>query len=90
MVYSFVTGMVVGFPLGCMLREKGYHHRFLRAYNEINPKDPNRKCILKYETYLLYFQVLHSIATEIQRLNSKINFRKVKWKSKNLESTSRQ
>ena len=37
MVYFFFAGMMVGLPAGCMLREKGYHLRFINAYRVIVP-----------------------------------------------------
>ena len=39
MVYSFFVGMFLGFPVGCYLRETGYHKRALEAYRVLVPKD---------------------------------------------------
>ena len=37
MVYFFFAGMMVGLPVGCMLRERRYHLRFLEAYRVLVP-----------------------------------------------------
>ena len=43
MVYSFTLGLLVGLPLGCYIRERGYHSRVVRAYSELRaPKDDGK------------------------------------------------
>ena len=37
MVYLFVGGMLVGLPAGCYLRERNYHLRFVKAYQQLVP-----------------------------------------------------
>lgn len=39
MVYAFFGGMFVGLPIGCYLREKGYHSKAIKAYEIFNPKE---------------------------------------------------
>ena len=39
MVYSFAIGMFVGLPVGCWMREQGHHHRAMRAYRVMFPKE---------------------------------------------------
>ena len=38
MVWAFCTGLVVGFPVGCYLREKGYTNRMRNAYVSMAPE----------------------------------------------------
>jgi hypothetical protein len=33
MVYAFFTGLFIGLPVGCYLREAGYAKKFKNAYN---------------------------------------------------------
>jgi len=35
MVYSFTIGLMIGLPVGCYFRERGYHSRIVRAYSEL-------------------------------------------------------
>merc|ERR1712228_689882 len=37
MVYLFVGGLFLGLPVGCWMREKNYHARFIKAYHVIVP-----------------------------------------------------
>ena len=32
-----MAGVFVGLPVGCMLRERNYHRRFIRAYQVLVP-----------------------------------------------------
>lgn len=45
MVRFFAAGLFVGFPLGCYLREQGYHKRIQAAYKVLKPGDDG-KCTL--------------------------------------------
>ena len=36
-MYIFGAGLLVGLPLGCYMRERGFDKRFIRAYAAINP-----------------------------------------------------
>ena len=38
MVWAFCTGLVIGFPVGCYLREKGYATRLRNAYVAVAPE----------------------------------------------------
>jgi hypothetical protein len=37
MVYAFLVGLTLGLPIGCYLREAGYAHKILNAYNIFVP-----------------------------------------------------
>ena len=37
MVWTFCVGMVLGFPVGCYLRETGYTKKMRNAYHALNP-----------------------------------------------------
>lgn len=37
MVYLFFGGLFVGLPVGCWLRERNYHAKFIKAYQVIVP-----------------------------------------------------
>ena len=37
MVRVFAAGLFAGFPIGCYLREKGYHKRLQDAYRVLRP-----------------------------------------------------
>ena len=39
MVWAFVTGMVMGFPVGCYMREQGYSTKLKNAMNALSPTD---------------------------------------------------
>ena len=43
MVYAFFVGMVVGLPVGCYIREKGYASKMHQAYNLFSPANDERK-----------------------------------------------
>ena len=37
MVWSFVAGTLIGFPIGCYLRENGYTKKMRKAYYALQP-----------------------------------------------------
>ena len=39
MVWAFVTGMVMGFPVGCYFREQGYSTKLKNALTALRPDD---------------------------------------------------
>ena len=58
MVYFFVAGVFVGLPVGCVLREKRYHHKFIEAYRVLVPKDQAAQLDKFRDTRQEYFQDL--------------------------------
>ena len=37
MVWAFVTGIVMGFPVGCYMREQGYSEKLSNAIHALRP-----------------------------------------------------
>ena len=38
MVWTFCAGMIMGFPVGCYLREQGYLRKMRNAYSALRPE----------------------------------------------------
>ena len=43
MVYAFGVGLLIGLPVGCYLREKGYTQKAMKAYEVFSGKAPEKK-----------------------------------------------
>ena len=58
MVYFFLAGVFVGLPMGCMLREKQYHKRFIEAYRVLVPRQQAAQSEKYRDTRTEYFNDL--------------------------------